>query len=786
MMGNVTAGMLKSLISIWRAGDADPKRLARFEDEIGPLVRTVRHYYNLSDSADVALDKWDEFFEVQIAALVEETDAAEGALGAALWHGVEFTMLNLGFEHKTDLSAYLREVRDREWPDWCARYHLPPDTPNLLYYSEPKIYEYMELGREALAERLNGPLFAFEQPGGSLQTALSKFSEAIRAWLDALPNVRLTEVYVAPRLLENDDVVADEDLIDWLSRGETVFVQANAGMGKSMFLRHFGLRLLDAGYLPLWIELGDEILAGEAALASYLTDFLRSINRFDIPAHWVGLIAEYAHQHRRIIALVEEGEKWNRRVTRRILKVLGDCARSVLVVGRTSQWPPASRQVAPAWDSDRLEQVMLRRGNARRFAQLEAWVREGRMLPRPWEYGIAAEIEGSEPFDSPVEMLEQALAEVTTERSRPGEARSYRSLLRAEAWREITDGENTWKTVGHNNKKSALWACEMRVMYESADDTFRFSHDLWRSFFAADHAIKQKYTPEEITVALVGVRDWEQTIAWIIDRAAHDSKRNEFAGALLEAVASELSRTWRGSGWLQGAQAVGAALRLLEGYESARRVRAQAEQALLALLPPTLDDEVVSRALLALAPLSQDAVGYLWHEIFARPWQSVQFVLLEEPGIARRLLSLDSPTGREDGVYLLWCIARSPNVDLAQLVTAGERWHAGNGDARRRRVSAISGALSIQGTDAAAWRLATWLEQEAQIDTDADFAYKLRKNLEEGLRLWSGSGRTLAKNMATLFRTEIPDWIWRPVLDAMLRDRDEARPILQARLDDPN
>lgn len=251
----------------------------------------------------------------------------------------------------------------------------------------------------------------------------------------------------------------------------------------------------------------------------------------------------------------------------------------------------------------------------------------------------------------------------------------------------------------------------------------------------------------------------------------------------LETVRVAMKRSWRGSGWLQGAKIVGPLVRRLAGRPPARQVREEAEEALLNLLPPVKGPwnaqhwlaQAVGEALLALAPLSEGTLKRLWYEVYGpggEGWgrQELQLLLAAEPGIARRLLENPGTLKERYGPQWLWHVARSPGIDMELLIGTAERFYGGEDDERwLMRLHAVVGALSTLGTEQAAFRMGEWLVRETNRTGAQRWVDKKRGLVVDGLSHWRGDSRSVWGGLEVVMRPGVPRWVWQGYLQGALK-----------------
>ena len=803
-MSAVTADMLRDLSR--ELGRTDPS-WEQLEKIAGPVLQIFGRYRDTNPGCG---DDWEdlvEFLEARVVELVKSVDSKDsddGALGAVLWHKVQVVLLSPEERKQKKLTLetlgeYWGIVGKDGWVEWRNQYGFSKTRPNPFLWERTKVYKLVAKGCEALAEHLNRPITQWDRiEGGNLDMALSEYRKVMRAWLSALPDHhQLTSVYVQPRLVEitrgERKFLIDEELFEWLEQGESVLMQGAPGMGKSMLLRKIGLRLLDAGYVPVWMEPGD-VVKDVDGLTTHLMGYLRG--KAEIQYRLIHLVVAWGIREGRVVVLAEDGEKWNATNVRMILRLIDKqypWYRNILVALRSEErWKGRGwRQVGLEWDAAKLRELMEKRGNSRLWNKLEAWVAKGLLLRRPWEYAMAAEV--NDKVETPIEMLRMAVMNRARRAEKEGmneqQVRRHLQTLRQEAWREIIQERDTWKPTRGKDISAANWGVQTRLMVEESEEKYHFAHNLLRGFLASEYPLraKERKSPKEILESLIGVRDWESIVAWMGKSAVEDGK-TEWVEQLVDAVAESMEKSWQRSGWLQGAKAVGPVLRLLGGYKVAKQVREEAKKALLIHLRPERHawsvrywlNQAVGGAFLALAPLSEETVELLWQRLYKnKRWQGLCLDLATDPEIARRLLEepgqlfeIERPEQSDPryGPQLLWQVARAPKMDVEALIGAAERIYKGEGETRELiRLRAIVGALSVLGTKHAARRLGDWLIRESERATDKRLDGKRADQIAGGLSQWRGDSQSLCAGLEIVMAHSVPWWVWRGYLRSALR-----------------
>lgn len=146
------------------------------------------------------------------------------------------------------------------------------------------------------------------------------------------------------------------------------------------------------------------------------------------------------------------------------------------------------------------------------------------------------------------------------------------------AWQLVVQRRTRWRPLNTAAEGQARQAVEARIMVTD-DGQYRFAHDLWRDFLAAQYAVRQP-AAQQVVDDLSGLPDWPQILAWAIQSAWEDG-RGAWALEALQALFNALTQTWRQSACLQAAHVLKSLPDGLAQQDITQQVRHYIERALL-------------------------------------------------------------------------------------------------------------------------------------------------------------------------------------------------------------
>jgi hypothetical protein len=477
------------------------KKVAWVEENAPAILRLMKQFYDELPTGHVLTDLALFLGEVIVDLVLKsggKNSIPASIRGAVLWHGIHlapFLPTDRSFERwcalaklrksgieieRGELKKYRDEIGANGLKTWHDAYRIPDPEDSLLHWSPQSASKYINEGLGLLTERLNNMFTQGERcHDKELKHAVCEFREALRKDFCNLGDANLEDIYISPRLTDRSgNPVGEYDLLDWLCRDicKSVFVEGHAGMGKTMLLRHIGFYMVAAEYeyIPIWIKPGpvaknyDEFVAHATMLVA------KQVVRNDISKSAI----EWGVKERRIIFLVDEGERWSQADLTQLMLLYSQWAKGMLVLGRpTTKWNHLKRHYKISWNSVRLRHVMHKWGSREWFSQLDTWSREGRLMRNPLIYAAVAKGTATNKAKSPVEALRQAILTQLDEQNRR-EAEERLHELRREAWKETIREHYVWRPV---STTLAEWGARARLLVEFKRGNYRFTHDIWRS-----------------------------------------------------------------------------------------------------------------------------------------------------------------------------------------------------------------------------------------------------------------------------------------------------------------